>query len=119
MRLCGGRLCLGRAWQNNYYFVVGCFALFLFAFAKTASAYSVLSHEQIVDIAWHDQIVPWLKSRFPNATPAELKKAHAYAYGGCLIQDLGYYPFGNKLFSDLTHYVRSGDFVANLINEST
>ncbi len=48
----------------------------------------------------------------------ELIKAHAYAYGGCIIQDLGYYPFGNKFFSDLTHYVRSGDFVLNLITES-
>jgi hypothetical protein len=39
-------------------------------------------------------------------------------YGGAIIQDLGYYPFGNKFFSDLAHYVRSGDFVEALIAES-
>jgi len=35
------------------------------------------------------------------------------------VQDMGYYPFGNKYFSDLTHYVRSGDFIVNLVNESS
>ena len=35
------------------------------------------------------------------------------------MQDMGYYPFGSKNFSDLTHYVRSGDFVVNLISDST
>ncbi len=35
-----------------------------------------------------------------------------------MIQDLGYYPFGSKFFSDLTHYVRSGDFILNLIRDS-
>jgi len=82
------------------------------------SAYSLLTHEQLVDIAWKDQIQPMLQARFPNATPQELSKAHACAYGGCLIRDIGYYPFGSEFFSDLTHYVRSGDFVANLIRES-
>jgi hypothetical protein len=86
---------------------------------KTALGYSLLTHEQIVDIAWKDNTQPLLIKRFPRATAEELRKAHAYAYGGCLIQDMGYYPFGNKFFSDLTHYVRSGDFVANLIHEST
>ena len=37
---------------------------------------------------------------------------------GCIIQDMGYYPFGSKFFSDLVHYVRTGDFVANLIGEA-
>jgi hypothetical protein len=78
----------------------------------------VLTHEQIVDLLWKAQLRPMLLARFPNATDDELRKAHAYAYGGCLIQDIGYYPFGNHLFSDLTHYVRSGDFVSNLIAES-
>ena len=32
---------------------------------------------------------------------------------------MGYYPFGNKYFSDLVHYVRSGDFVENLVEESS
>ena len=89
------------------------------ASAQISFAYSLLTHEQLVDIAWKDQIEPLLHARFPTATEQELNKAHAYAYGGCLIQDIGYYPFGSKFFSDLTHYVRSGDFVANLIREST
>ena len=82
-------------------------------------AYSILTHEEIVDLLWKDQIVPLLKKRFPNATEDELLKAHAFAYGGSVVQDMGYYPFGNKFFSDLTHYVRSGDFVVNLIQESS
>ena len=80
--------------------------------------YSVLTHEAIIDGAWKDSIEPLLLKRFPNATPEELLKAHAYVYGGAIIQDLGYYPFGNRLFSDLTHYVRSGDFVLALTEES-
>src|SRR6266478_3762750 len=86
--------------------------------APCCFAYSLLTHEQLVDIAWKDQIQPLLQARFQTASTQELSKAHAYAYGGCLIQDIGYYPFGNKFFSDLTHYVRSGDFVVNLIRES-
>jgi hypothetical protein len=83
-----------------------------------ASAYSMLTHEEIVDLVWADQIVPLLHQRFPHATEAELNDAHAYAYGGCVIQDLGYYPFGNKDFSDFLHYVRSGDFVAALLRDA-
>lgn len=83
------------------------------------SAYSVLTHEQVVDLLWKDQIQPLLLKRFPGATPEELQKAHAYAYGGCVLQDMGYYPFGNKFFSDLVHYVRSGDFVEKLIQDSS
>jgi hypothetical protein len=86
---------------------------------QTSAAYSVLTHEQVVDLVWKDNIIPLLKNRFPAATDEELKKAHAFAYGGSLIQDMGYYPFGSKYFSDLTHYVRSGDFIVNMINEST
>jgi hypothetical protein len=86
--------------------------------APDCAAYSVLTHEAIVDAAWSDGIEPLLLSRFPNSTSEELHDAHAYAYGGAIIQDLGYYPFGNRFFSDLTHYVRSGDFVLALIEES-
>ena len=82
------------------------------------SSYSVLTHEAIIDTAWGQSIKPLLLARFPNATPDDLREAHAYAYGGCILQDMGYYPFGSKFFSDLVHYVRSGDFVANLIRES-
>ncbi len=84
----------------------------------TASAYSVLTHEEIVDLAWADQIRPLLLARFPGLTDDQIKEAHAYAYGGAVIQDLGYYPFGSKDFSNLVHYVRSGDFVRELILES-
>ncbi|MGB9455842.1 MAG: zinc dependent phospholipase C family protein [Bryobacteraceae bacterium] len=91
--------------------------LFLFS-VPTASAYSVLTHEAIIDSTWDSAIKPLLLKRFPAATPDELAQAHAFAYGGCIIQDLGYYPFGSKFFSNLTHYIRSGDFVLNLIRES-
>ncbi len=84
-----------------------------------AAAYSVLSHEAVVDLTWKDEISPLLVARFPKATPDELKEAHAYAYGGCIIQDLGYYPFGSHYFSDLMHYVRTGDFVTNLLTEAS
>jgi zinc dependent phospholipase C len=82
-------------------------------------AYSVLTHEEIVDLAWKDNLQPLLKKRFPAATDDDLKKAHAFAYGGSLVQDMGYYPFGSKYFSDLTHYVRSGDFIVNLLKEAS
>lgn len=82
---------------------------------RPASAYSVLAHEATVDALWDDEIVPLLRQRFPGLTAERLAQARAYAYGGSLIQDLGYYPFGSHLFTNLTHYVRSGDFVASLI----
>ena len=81
-------------------------------------AYAVLSHEAIVDSAWETNIRPLLLKRFPDATPAQIKEAHGYAYGGAIIQDMGYYPHGSFFFSDLTHYVRSGDFVLALIRDS-
>ena len=90
----------------------------LLANSQSSQAYSVLTHEQIVDLLWHDEIRPMLLARYPSATDDDLHKAHAYAYGGSLIQDIGYYPFGSHLFSDLAHYVRSGDFVTNLITQS-
>jgi len=80
--------------------------------------YSVLTHEEIVDLVWTSEIRPLLLQRFPNLTEDEIKDAHAYAYGGSVIQDLGYYPFGSKDFSDLVHYVRSGDFVIELLRQS-
>jgi hypothetical protein len=92
--------------------------VFALACAGLAHGYSVLTHEEIIDMAWNDDIRPLLLKRFPNLTEEDLRKAHAYAYGGAVIQDLGYYPFGSKEFSDLAHYVRSGDFVIELIKES-
>ena len=83
-----------------------------------STAYAVLAHEAIIDSAWNTNIRPLLLKRFPNATADELKEAHGYAYGGAIIQDMGYYPHGSHFFSDLTHYVRSGDFVLALLRDS-
>src|SRR3569833_3195381 len=85
---------------------------------RSVEAYSLLTHEQLIDLTWQNSIVPLLLSRYPNLTPAELDRARSYAYGGCVIQDIGYYPFGDRSFSDLTHYVRSGDFVVNLFRNA-
>jgi hypothetical protein len=82
------------------------------------AAYAVLAHEAIIDSAWDTNIRPLLLKRFPNATKEELKEAHGYAYGGAIIQDMGYYPHGSFFFSDLTHYVRSGDFILALLRDS-
>src|SRR6266436_4959492 len=81
-------------------------------------AYSVLTHEEVVDLLWTDEIRPLLLKRYPGLSEDQIKEAHAYAYGGAVIQDLGYYPFGNKQFSNRVHYVRSGDFVVELLLES-
>jgi hypothetical protein len=81
-----------------------------------AEAYAVLSHEAIIDAAWDTSVKPALLKRFPDSSEDDLRKAHAFSYGGAIIQDMGYYPFGSHLFTDLTHYLRSGDFIVNLIN---
>ncbi len=94
------------------------FLSFLLA-APCVRGYSVLTHEQVVDLVWKDQLAPMILARFPNTTPDELKKAHAFAYGGCVLQDMGYYPHGSHDFSDLLHYVRTGDFVMNLLRDAS
>jgi len=86
--------------------------------ATRAEGFCVLAHEAIVDAVWQDQIVPTLKARFPGTSESAIREALAYAYGGSLIQDLGYYPFGSRRFSNLVHYVRSGDFVEALVHDS-
>src|SRR3984957_7678524 len=93
--------------------------ILLFLDPANSDAYSVLSHEAVVDSAWDDAIKPLLLKRFPDSTPEQLKEAHSYAYGGSVIQDLGYYPFGSHLFSNLVHYVRTGDFVEALLRDSS
>ncbi len=99
--------------------VIACFVIVLIATSTRPRAYSVLTHEEVVDLVWKQDIESLLLKRFPSATADELRRAHAYAYGGCDIQDMGYYPFGSKEFSDLVHYVRSGDFITALLAEST
>lgn len=92
--------------------------IFLLFSSTTALPYSVQTHEQLIDLAWKQSIRPLLLKRYPTLTPAQIERAHAFAYGGCAIQDLGYYPFGNPFLSNLTHYVRPGDFVLNLVRNA-
>jgi hypothetical protein len=96
----------------------GLLIILLFTIPISTPAYSVLTHQAIIDSTWDDHIKPLLLKRYPNATQEQLREARAYTYGGAIIQDMGYYPFGSKFFTDLVHYVRSGDFIASLIAES-
>lgn len=82
-------------------------------------AYSVLTHEQVVDLCWKDTLAPMILARFPATTPEQMKDAHAYAYGGSVLQDMGYYPYGSHEFSNLMHYVQTGKFVENLLKDAT
>jgi hypothetical protein len=85
---------------------------------QPAGAYSLLTHEQLIDLTWQSSIEPLLRSRYPGITAEQLEEARSYAYGGCVIQDIGYYPFGDPFASDLTHYVRSGDFIVHLFRDA-
>ncbi|HTM04991.1 MAG TPA: zinc dependent phospholipase C family protein [Vicinamibacterales bacterium] len=100
---------------------VAALAILLYALCvpRAAHAYSVLAHEALVDAAWDDSIVPLITRRFPRATPDDILQARAFAYGGSVIQDLGYYPFGSHQFTNLVHYVRSGDFVEALLRDAS
>ncbi len=91
---------------------------FLFTGETHLLAYSVLTHEAIVDASWDNTLRPLLLERYPGTTDDQLREAHAYAYGGCVMPDMGYYPFGSKYFTNLVHYVRTGDFVDNLLDEA-
>ena len=92
--------------------------LALLASSFSASAYSVLTHQATIDSSWTRCLLPMLQKRYPGASQEQLLEAKAYAYGGSIIQDMGFYPFGSELFTNLTHYVRSGDFVRNLLGEA-
>ncbi len=105
------------SWRKLWIRIVA-LSLVLISCTGGGAAYSVLTHEEIVDLLWKDQIKPLIAKRYPGLTDDQIKEAHAYAYGGAVIQDLGYYPFGSTEFSDLVHYVRSGDFVNELIAQS-
>ncbi len=108
---------IGKSWRLHSIRTLTLFLVVLMC-SGSLSAYSVLTHEEIVDLLWTDQIRPLLLKRYPGLTEEQITEAHAYAYGGAVIQDLGYYPFGSREFSDLVHYVRSGDFVRELLLES-
>ncbi|HZR23561.1 MAG TPA: zinc dependent phospholipase C family protein [Vicinamibacterales bacterium] len=96
----------------------GALVLAVLCVPRAATAYSVLAHEANVDALWDSAIAPMLRARFPSATPEQILAARAYAYGGCVIQDLGYYPFGSRFFSNLLHYVRTGDFIEALLRDA-
>jgi hypothetical protein len=102
-------------WRACYPIVLLLAAILL---ASDSTAYSFLTHEELIDLAWNDSIRPLLLAKFPKSTEAELVVAHSFAYGGSAVQDMGYYPFGKVFFSELTHYVRSGDFVARLLSDA-
>jgi hypothetical protein len=89
----------------------------LLVLARPAAAFSVLTHEAIIDAVWDGQIAPLLRTRY-HLSASQLREARAYAYGGSIIQDMGYYPFSSRTFGDLVHYVRSGDFIQALLREA-
>ncbi len=115
-KLACSRLLSGRSLQATIRALAVLLALLVGA--GSSHAYSVLTHEEIIDLLWNDHLRPMILARYPGLTDDQIREAHAYAYGGAVIQDMGYYPFGNQEFSDLVHYVRSGDFVFELIKES-
>ncbi|HEX9344946.1 MAG TPA: hypothetical protein VF900_03430, partial [Candidatus Acidoferrum sp.] len=98
--------------------IVVCLIAVLLALPVPVHAYAVLAHEAIIDVTWEMHIKPLLLKKFPQATEEDLSRAQAYAYGGAIIQDLGYYPYGSPFFSDLTHYIRSGDFIQALLRDA-
>lgn len=102
--------------KSVYIFLLS--TLFFLLGSLPARAYSVLTHEAIVDASWQKSILPLLKAKYPGASDSALLGAHAYAYGGAIAPDMGYFPLGSKLFTDLVHYVRSGDFVNTLLQEA-
>src|ERR1700675_4367602 len=112
-----GRMESSEAFSVRVFVIIMALVLSLFWPSETA-AYAVLAHEAIIDSVWDTNIRPLLLKRFPGATPEEIKEAHGYSYGGAIIQDMGYYPHGSFFFSDLAHYVRSGDFVLALLRDS-
>src|SRR5207253_306349 len=95
-----------------------CLIVILLALPTPVHAYAVLAHEAIIDAAWETHIKPLLVRKFPHATEEDLSRAQAYAYGGAIIQDMGYYTYRSPFFSDLTHYVRSGDFIQALLRDA-
>ena len=95
-----------------------CASALLLVCPEEGKGYSVMSHQAIIDAAWENDLKPALRKRFPTATEDELNEGQAYAYGGAIIQDLGYYPYGSPFFSDLTHYVRSADFILAMLRDA-
>jgi len=94
-------------------------SLFIIFFSpEIAGAFSILTHEAVIDACWEKSMLPVLRKRFPNASDSDLLKAKGYAYGGCIMPDMGYFPFGSKLFTDIVHYCCNGDFTEALLSEA-
>jgi len=93
-------------------------AIFTWFVPFQSKAYSVLTHEAVIDVTWDKAIRPLLLKKYPSSTEDQLKEAQAYAYGGAIAADMGYYPFGSEFFTDLFHYVRTGDFINELLDEA-
>jgi hypothetical protein len=108
----------GGGWRLRHVHALAIVVILLLCGAASGFAYSVLTHEEIVDLLWTGEIQRLLLKRYPGLSEDQIREAHAYAYGGAVIQDLGYYPFGSREFSNLVHYVRSGDFVRELLLEN-
>jgi hypothetical protein len=85
---------------------------------RGVTAYSVLAHESNIDALWDSQIRPALLAKYPGTSGAALLEARAYAYGGSAVQDLGYFPFGSHFFTNLLHYVKTGQFVETMLREA-
>jgi hypothetical protein len=105
-------------WFSTFRAAVCCIIALMLVWPAPAGAYAVLSHEAIIDAVWETHIKPLILKKFPQATEEQLSEAQAYAYGGAIIQDMGYYPYGSPFFSDLTHYIRSGDFIQALLRDA-
>lgn len=104
---------------SRYPFIKAALASFILLFSTLNSkAYSILAHEAIIDASWQTHLLPMIREKYPDLKGEDVKMAHSYAYGGAMVADMGYMPFGNAFFTDLLHYVRSGDFVEALIRDA-
>jgi hypothetical protein len=93
-------------------------AIFTWYVPFQSGAYSVLTHLAIIDVTWDKEIKPLLLKKYPSSTEVQLKEAQAYANGGAIVADMGYYPLASKFFTNLFHYVRTGDFINELFEEA-
>jgi hypothetical protein len=76
--------------------------LFLVCVAGPCRAYSVLTHEEVVDLLWPDQIGPLLKQRFPAATEENMRGPMLTPTVGASCKTWGTTPSATT-FSDLVH----------------
>lgn len=104
--------------MRSYFIRQALIVMLLIHASLVCRAYSVLTHQALIDVNWDKVLLPLLKEKFPGSSSEALKEAHAYVYGGAVVPDMGYYPFGSKLFTNLIHYVRSGDFVTAILNDA-